>query len=531
MEFSYIIGLIGGLILFLYGMTFMSEGLELAAGTKMQSIIEKVTSNKLKGILVGVVVTGIIQSSSATTVMLVGFVNAGIMTLGQSIGVIMGANIGTTVTGQLVALDIGQIAPLIALAGFVMATFIKKKKKFIYIGQVFLGLGFLFMGMKMMGDSMSPLRDSKVFVDMITLFKNPFLGILAGTIITAIIQSSSASLGILQAVANNGLIPLGMSMYIICGFNIGTCITSVLSSIGTSKNAQRTAAIHVLFNVIGTVIFVILSFKLPIAEFVERFSRNTPAAQIANMHTLFNVFSTIILLPFTKQLAKLATILVKGTDKKAEDRSLLYINPNSNKDISLAFLDIRAEAKRMFKKVEENFSLAMEMFLNYDEDVYDKIFENEETINYLNSAISRYIIGNMSGPKSEDLTEELTSYLNIVRGLERMGDHIKNLAEYGKYIYDKELEFTRDAIKEIEYVKDDLLEMFNSFDDKVNRDDRNENLNYFYYDIEKYLVRIRRVHTERMKAGICDPESGIVYDKYLIAFERIMSYLRKAGHL
>ena len=258
MSINYFIELLGGLALFLYGMAMMSKGLELAAGDKLRVIIEKMTSNFFKAILVGIIVTGIIQSSSATTVMVVGFVNAGLMNIYQAVGIIMGANIGTTITGQLVALNISAIAPIIAFIGFVLNTFAKKERK-TFLGQAIMGLGFLFMGMDFMSTAMQPLRDYPGFVTLMTKFQNPFLGVLAGTIITALIQSSSASLGILQAVANQGVIPLKSSMYIVFGFNIGTCITSVLSALGSSKNAKRTALAHVLFNIISTIIFIIVA--------------------------------------------------------------------------------------------------------------------------------------------------------------------------------------------------------------------------------------------------------------------------------
>ena len=288
MSINYFIELLGGLALFLYGMAMMSKGLELAAGDKLRVIIEKMTSNFFKAILVGIIVTGIIQSSSATTVMVVGFVNAGLMNIYQAVGIIMGANIGTTITGQLVALNISTIAPIIAFVGFVLNTFSKRERK-TFLGQAIMGLGFLFMGMDFMSTAMEPLRDYPGFVTLMTKFQNPLLGVLAGTIITAIIQSSSASLGILQAIANQGVIPLKSSMYIVFGFNIGTCITSVLSALGSSKNAKRTALAHVLFNIIGTIIFIILAMFVPIDEIVLRHSRDLPAAQIANLHTLFNL--------------------------------------------------------------------------------------------------------------------------------------------------------------------------------------------------------------------------------------------------
>ncbi len=281
MSINYFIGLLGGLAIFLYGMEMMSNGLELVAGDRLRVIIEKMTSNFFKSILVGTIVTAIIQSSSATTVMVVGFVNAGLMTIYQAVGIIMGANIGTTVTGQLVALNISAIAPIIAFIGFTLHSFSKDNKK-ASLGQAIMGIGFLFMGMEFMSNTMQPLREYPGFVTMMTKFENPLLGVLAGTLITAIIQSSSAALGILQAIANQGIIPFKSSMYIVFGFNIGTCITSVLSTLGSSKNAKRTALVHVLFNIIGTIIFIILSVFVPIDKIVLSFSRDLPAAQIAN---------------------------------------------------------------------------------------------------------------------------------------------------------------------------------------------------------------------------------------------------------
>lgn len=311
MSINYFIELLGGLALFLYGMEMMSSGLELVAGDKLRVVIEKMTSNFFKSILVGALVTAVIQSSSATTVMVVGFVNAGLMTIYQSVGIIMGANIGTTITGQLVALNISTLAPIIAFVGFLLNTFSKSKKKK-YIGQSIIGLGFLFMGMQFMSDSMAPLRDYPGFASLMTKFDNPILGVLAGTGVTALLQSSSASLGILQAVANQGVISLHSAMYIILGFNIGTCVTSVLSSVGSSKNARRTALVHVLFNIIGTIIFVLASFVIPIDKIVISFSRNLPAAEIANLHTLFNIVTTILLIPFSKKLADLSFKLIPG---------------------------------------------------------------------------------------------------------------------------------------------------------------------------------------------------------------------------
>ena len=294
MGITEILGLLGGLALFLYGMQMMSNGLEDAAGNKMKSILEKLTANRFLGVAVGAGITAVIQSSSATTVMVVGFVNSGMMTLNQAVWIIMGANIGTTITGQLIALDVGMMAPLFAFIGVAMIVFLKNPKAH-HIGKILAGLGVLFIGMEMMGEAMYPLRESEAFISLMTKFSNPLLGILAGAAFTAVIQSSSASVGILQALASGGLIPFSSSVFVLFGQNIGTCITAVLASIGTSRSAKRTTIIHLMFNVIGTTVFTILCICFPLADLVASFTPNAPAAQIANMHTTFNIVTTCLI--------------------------------------------------------------------------------------------------------------------------------------------------------------------------------------------------------------------------------------------
>ena len=312
MSIYNFISLLGGLALFLYGMQMMSDGLEAAAGNKMKQILEKLTVNRVVGVLVGAVITAIIQSSSATTVMVVGFVNSGMMTLTQAVWIIMGANIGTTITGQLIALNVSEIAPLIAFLGVAAIVFIKNAKVHNY-GLILAGLGTLFIGMDMMGNAMVPLQSSETFISLMTRFSNPVLGIMAGMIFTAIIQSSSASVGILQTLANGGLIGLPSAVYVLFGQNIGTCITAVLASIGTGRNAKRTTIIHLTFNIIGTILFTTICILTPLTSWIEAFTPGKPAAQIANMHTLFNIVTTLLLLPF-------GTLLVRFAQKVLPDK-------------------------------------------------------------------------------------------------------------------------------------------------------------------------------------------------------------------
>ena len=310
----------GGLALFLYGMQMMSAGLEAVAGNKMKMILEKLTANRFVGILVGTLITAVIQSSSATTVMVVGFVNSGMMTLNQAIWIIMGANIGTTVTGQLIALDVGEIAPLAAFLGVVVIVFIKNEKVK-HIGEIMAGLGILFIGMDMMGTAMAPLADSESFVSILTEFENPISGIAAGAIFTALIQSSSASVGILQTLAESGTIGLKGAAFVLFGQNIGTCITAFLASVGTGRNAKRTTLVHIMFNIFGTVVFSILSLYTPVITLIEGWTPQNAPAQIANLHTLFNIVTTILLLPAGNYLGKIAKVILK--DKNETDESEL----------------------------------------------------------------------------------------------------------------------------------------------------------------------------------------------------------------
>ena len=321
MGITDILSLFGGLALFLYGMQMMSTGLEAAAGNKMKSILEKLTSNRIKGVVVGAIITAVIQSSSATTVMVVGFVNSGLMTLKQAVWIIMGANIGTTITGQLIALDIGAIAPLFAIIGVGAIMFVKNEKVH-HISSIIAGLGILFMGMDMMGAAMEPLQNSEAFINLMTQFSNPFLGILVGAVFTAVIQSSSASVGILQALAATGMIPLSSAVYVLFGQNIGTCITAVLASIGMKVNAKRTTVIHLMFNIIGTAIFTTICVATPAyVNWVESLTPGDPVAQIANAHTIFNIVTTLILLPFGSYMAKAAERILPDS-KKADDEDL-----------------------------------------------------------------------------------------------------------------------------------------------------------------------------------------------------------------
>lgn len=321
MEYRDFFALLGGLALFLYGMNQMSEGLNRAAGDRMKQILERLTKNRFMGVAVGTITTAIIQSSSATTVMVVGFVNSGMMTLRQAVWVIMGANIGTTITGQLIALDVGAVAPLLAFLGVIFVLF-ARNEKLKYAGEVVTGLGVLFLGMEMMSGAMQPLCESEAFLMAMTQFEHPLFGILAGMIFTAAIQSSSASVGILQTLAQGGAISFSGAVYVLFGQNIGTCITAILASIGTGRNAKRTTIIHLAFNIIGTILFTLLCMTTPLVAMVEHMTPGRPAAQIANMHTLFNIGTTLLLLPAGNFLAGMAEKILPDERKSGTEIKL-----------------------------------------------------------------------------------------------------------------------------------------------------------------------------------------------------------------
>lgn len=527
MGITDILSLFGGLALFLYGMQMMSNGLEAAAGNKMKSILEKLTSNRIKGVLVGAGITAVIQSSSATTVMLVGFVNSGLMTLKQAVWVIMGANIGTTITGQLIALDMGAIAPLFAIGGVGAMMFVKNERVH-HISSIFAGLGVLFMGMDMMGAAMEPLQESQAFISLMTKFSNPFLGILVGAVFTAIIQSSSASVGILQALAATGMIPLSSAVYVLFGQNIGTCITAVLASIGTKVNARRTTVIHLMFNIIGTTIFTIVCMVTPYVQFVESLTPGDPVAQIANAHTIFNIVTTLILLPFGTYMAKAATHILPDSKKEDdEELRLKYIRPFETSYVighsAMAVSQVRDEVGRMLSMVTKNINDAFNLLINYDDKLRKKIAEREEYIDFLNKGISEYIVSLMSTEKSMSDSIQINGYYVIISNLERIGDHAVNLAGYADDMKKWDQEFSENVLEELEEMKTQCMNALDNVRDvtpdnvgtvleqAVIMEQKNDDMR------DKYFKK----QLQRLKKGKCKPQSGIVFSEILTDFERM----------
>ena len=527
MGITDVLSLLGGLALFLYGMQMMSNGLEAAAGNKMKSILEKLTSNRFKGVLVGAAITAVIQSSSATTVMVVGFVNSGLMTLNQAVWVIMGANIGTTITGQLIALDIGAIAPVFAIAG-VAAMMFAKSEKVHHISSIFAGLGVLFMGMDMMGAAMEPLQESEAFINLMTQFSNPLLGILVGAVFTAVIQSSSASVGILQALAATGMIPLSSAVYVLFGQNIGTCITAVLASIGTKVNARRTTVIHLMFNIIGTVIFTVVCMVTPYVHLVESITPGDPVAQIANAHTIFNIVTTLLLLPFGNYMAKAATHILPDSRKEDdEDLRLKYIRPFESSyaigHSAVAVSQVRDEVGRMLDMVLKNIDDAFGILISYDEKRRAKIAEREEYIDFLNKGISEYIVSLMSSVRSMSDSIQINGYYVIISNLERIGDHAVNLAGYADDMKKWDQQFSDNVLEELDEMKKQCMSALDNvrdvtpdnvgsvLDQAVVMEQKNDNMR------DKYFKK----QLQRLKKGKCKPQSGIVFSEVLTDFERM----------
>ncbi len=530
MKIADLLGLLGGLSLFLYGMQMMSDGLEEAAGNRMKKILEKLTANRFLGVLVGAGITAAIQSSSATTVMTVGFVNSGMMTLKQAVWIIMGANIGTTITGQLIALDIGMLAPLIAFLGVVMIVFLKKPQ-LKHWGKILAGFGVLFIGMDMMGSAMNPLRESEAFISIMTTFSNPLFGILAGAVFTAIIQSSSASVGILQTLAVSGLIPFSSAVYVLFGQNIGTCITAVLASIGTNRSAKRTTAIHLMFNIIGTVIFTILCLTLPIENLVASITPSDPSRQIANMHTVFNIATTVLLIPFGTLLAKAAEKILPEKEEENKN-SLTALNEEYRRGrISLGSaavqLDLLAgEIHKMVALAGSNTYKSFQLILDGNLSALEEVTQNEETLDGLNKEISQYISKILVNHHNGDYVDDIEQYFLITGNAERIGDHALNIGGYIKTIKDKNIDFSDKAQREIK----EMQSIVNKAIDKVQNigDDLTEWLSdiaAMEQQIDDMTKEYRDTHLERMRQGKCSEEACVLYSELLTDFERLGDHI------
>lgn len=521
-----IINLMGGLGLFLFGMNLMGDGLQKSAGSKLKKIIELLTSNTIMGVLVGMVVTMVIQSSSATTVMVVGFVNAGIMTLGQAIGVIMGANIGTTITAQLVSLDVDFLAPVALGIGIVIYMFSKKPKNR-HIAEILIGFGILFTGMDFMKDAVKPLAGYQGFTDMLVSFGHkPILGVLMGFAITAIVQSSSASMGMLIALASQGLIPITAALPILYGENIGTCVTSLISSIGASRNARRAAIMHLTFNIIGSLIFMFL-LSGPIVKLVTYLDPNDAARQIANAHTLFNVLNVLILLPFAKLIVKLAMKLVlENYSEEDDEKAVKYIDDRMIETPSIALSNAVKETLRMGEKAKDSLNLSMEALLERSKDKAELSFKREKLINELQKSILNYLLKLSKASLNDDSREAVDGLFNTVNDIERIGDHAENIAELAQSSIEFQQGFSDEG-------KAELINMYNKVISAYTY--ALEAMRTSNVDLACKVIKMeeqvdimekscRANHMKRLNANSCSIDNGVIYLDVVSNLERVSDH-------
>ncbi|MCI9567444.1 MAG: Na/Pi cotransporter family protein [Lawsonibacter sp.] len=531
MDLLQFLGVFGGLALFLHGMQMMSSGLEAAAGNGMKSVLERLTANRFMGILVGALITTAVQSSSATTVMVVGFVNAGMMSLDQAVWLIMGANVGKTTTGLLIAMDVGALAPLVAFAGVAMMVFVKDSKMQ-HIGQLLAGLGILFIGMDMMSAAMEPLREVPAFVSMMAALSDPILGILFGTLFTALIQSSAASVGILQSLAAAGVVEFSSSVYILFGQNIGTCITAVMASFGVSRDAKRATCVHILFNVIGTAIFTAVVMIFPLTAQIESVIHD-PMAQIAVMHVIFNLATTILLLPFGSHLAKLASrILPDGAEPVQTGESemrLTYLTPVTagGKDGGLGVSvivvgQLRNELHRMLEMARQNVDASFTAIMDRDTAPLERVEKREQYIDFLNKEISRYISHLIAIETNERGSKVVSCLFAISGNIERIGDHADNLAGYTKMLVQEDITFSQFALEEVERMRDISIRAVSALlSSDAGHADWLAQVAQLEQKIDDMTEDFRREQLVRMRDGTCSDEACILYSELLTDFERI----------
>ncbi len=521
------INLMGGLGLFLYGMNLMGDGLQKSAGAKLKKIIELLTSNVIMGVLVGMVVTMVIQSSSATTVMVVGFVNAGIMSLPQAIGVIMGANIGTTITAQLVSLDVDFLAPTALGIGIIIYMFSNKPKSK-HLAEILIGFGILFTGMDFMKEAVKPLAEFQGFTDMLANFgHNPILGVLMGFAITAIVQSSSASMGMLIALASQGLIPITAALPILYGENIGTCVTSLISSIGASRNARRAAIMHLTFNVIGSLIFMFVLSK-PIVAIVTAIDPTDASRQIANAHTLFNIINVLLLLPFSKLIVKIALKLVPETNTEEDDdaKASKYLDDRMIETPPIALSNTLKETLRMGEKAKDSLRASMDGLTQKSSEKINFAFKREKLVNELQKTILNYLLKLSKAPLNDDAIETVDGLFNVVNDIERIGDHAENIAELAQTVVESDLAFSEKGNAELKEMYDKVMSTYTYALQAM--ETSNPELAYKVIKLEEQVDMMekscRTNHLNRLNKNLCSIDSGVIYLDIVTNLERISDH-------
>lgn len=531
MGIGNLLTLFGGLGLFLFGMKYMGDGLQSAAGPKMNDLMEKLTRTPFRGFLLGTLVTAVIQSSSATTVMVMGFINAGIMTLAQATGVIIGANIGTTVTSILIALDISAIAPLCIFSGAALMMYAKSPKKK-HVGQVILGFGLLFQGLHTMSGSMAALKEMPAFQSFIVTATNPILGILVGTVLCAVIQSSSAAVGVLQALAFQGLMPIHFASYLICGINIGSAMPPFLSSIGAKNNAKRAAWIYFIYNVAGAVIFMPLTMFTPYTQIFERLFPGNEVVQVAACHIVFKLVTALALLPFTGAIVKLSYRFVPKQAHENE-RRLLYIDSHIISANRITLLQIQKEVERMGLLARENLVMAAEGLMSNDITDARHIREQEEVLNYLNHSITDYLVKVNQLEMPDEASQYIGNIFHVINDLERIGDHALNLLEKTELFVDKGLIYSESARREIRTIYERDLLLFDRAMGAFLRHqllpEEERELHDLESGIDALTLQCQDNHIARLRAKECHTEPGIVFVKALHDFERVGDHSYNIG--
>lgn len=535
MDIANIVAMFGAIATFLFGMSTMTDGLEKLSSGRLEHILERLTSNVFKGVLLGAVVTGLIQSSAATTVMCVGFVNAGIMKLEQTVGIIMGANIGTTVTAQLLRLgDIDAdnivmmflqpsfLGPILAVVGIIFYMFIKGGHKRI-VGQIVLGLGLLFIGMNTMSSAVEPLKDLPEFQSVFTAFSNPLLGVAVGAAVTALLQSSSASMGILQAISTTGVVSFNIAMPLIMGQNIGTCITALISSVGASKNAKRTAMIHLFFNIIGSVFFLVVLYAGN-ALFRFPFWENTmDMGSIANLHLAFNIACTALLLPFHRQLVKLVKAVVPGD---AEERELSVLDDRFLSSPSLALERAHDAVVQMSEFARDNYRLAVELIWKFDAKKLERLNETEVALDKLEGLLDNYLVKLTDRALTAEESTRVSELLHTLSDFERIGDYAVNVSESAVVLHDRNITFSPQARAELEKLTAAVGETL----DKTVAcyQSRQRTLAVQVEPLEEVVdliaATLKNRHVERLKAGECTIELGTQFLELLINLERMSDH-------
>ena len=529
MNAGIILSLAGGLGLFLFGMSLMSDSIEKVAGARLRRILEIFTNNRFMGMLVGIIFTGIVQSSSACTVMVVSFVNSGLMNLSQAAGVIFGANIGTTVTSQLVSFNLSEYAPAILLSGVVVTTFCKKEKVR-KIAEVFVGFGILFVGLSTMSQAMAGLRESPKVVELLSSLTNPFLGTLVGLVLTSIIQSSSVTVSIVLLLATQDLLTLPITLYIIMGCNIGSCATALLASLSGKKDAKRAAFIHFLFNVIGTVIMyvILLLAQEQVVNLIQSISADN-GRFVANAHTIIKVTQVIMIFPFSKYIVKLACLCVPGEDKKInyrENYQLKYIGEKVVFNPATAVVEVVNELERMASLASENLNRAMNALITLDEDDINEVYEVEKNINFLNHGITDYLVKiNQTTLPIEDL-KSIGALFHVVNDIERIGDHAENVADAARQRKEEGISISKEAQEEL----GEMLEMVNriiqySINMFTKSDEAHmQEIIALEDSVDEKERQLQRAHVERLTRGECTPEAGMIFSDVVSGLERVSDH-------